>query len=1595
MRTRVGAKAAHGAVLVIALIMLAVVTFIVTAYLAFAQRERTSINMSIIQTETRFILDTGTAWAQAEVAKKIMGGENYQMFVSQNVDGANVNVPSIYNSASLKELKDQARAPVYYNHDRKGPHDEFRYFLDLNRDAGFQATGLSDVGDPHWIGVLEDPDLKHGAKLPNGRRNRFIGRYAYMVVPASKALDINNIHNWSKRIQGEGFWRPGNAAELNPAGIGVKRSGQLNMAGTLAAVRASKDQGWNYELYRHVLDQRSRGSAFDGAASLWNFQDKAGKFYDVFDLYTPVRAGPRQPPKGVNHFQFTRTLETAGNYAFYDFARSVGTHEQEVPGGKLNLNDYQSLAANLANIDLLTGEITTEVPHKFPPGARLCLYSDTGIVPSFRRPVGDGSFKVDLVRPHDVFFAKPMDDAPDMLRLYHEYVPLSAGSEAVFSGPVEFVNIQAAEMWRPGARYAQNDVVLVPGTAERIMALKDHVATTDIAGDLASYWAPISQWPATQYRLDRSLEMFEEVAARLLEQRATAPDRAISPGVVIRPQGTRPIFDIKIHPLKTRTEDELNIYLENLDAVFNNPAARADFDEYTREYSPEIQRLLQLAANIVDMYSPGPQPSVFRPYYDRTTKGVFMRGFIREPHRSFLAQVNKRVLPEDAASLGPLDLITRVKLYGEAWSVPLVIGAKKRWPDQQGRAHIPAALNEVSLQCMMHLDPESQSIRPSMRVAMEIKDASKQGGVVVHGAVSASGTIRRYPSSGLGLGGVQNSFNYVAKGSVPEVARLLPQNSGLTVQSQIHVPLEYGDDFASQLQQTLAGTNVVEFFGDFGPRTWEVRGEVDVSCALATPDLPDGRKGLLLDHAELQFEFNGGRTPFNESWTNPKIYKQNDIVYYGGEGYVYHAAAESESGSDDQVDVEIGTRPDGSKITRKILDPSRWAMLNWSWNEARKTHPPVYPEGAVIKATGVNAAGDPITQFYTAKRPFAPGGDLASNAAAGLIELYGGEFCEFSWQVNDPLVNGHLMDYRKYNHAKPGVNPDPATGEEVAVANVNFPPITMAGPPRLGLNMGRENLCWQPWSASLDQPRVMTYKDPGVSSSAFWDFPVVGYDAPLRRLGDLGRVHRGTPWQTVYLKAPPPPKWGDGQNPEQVDWDADPEVIPNTGGEKRTPHFMAKDSDGNDIYIDYIDIWREWVLTRWQRGILDGNGNDGKTALNSRNLWFKIHPTRPESDWALLESFTVGDDTRGLLSINQTASAAWAAALAGVEILPGHVDGGHVRPGDGRMSKIVSGINKYRASKRGKMPYALVSEILEVPELSLNSPYLPTVPSEWHCEAIPRQVLSLLRVEYDFKNDLEEKPRFIAYVFSQALRPAPQSIVRNGPDKGLCTNYQVVGEAAARTEFSLSGAESWAKMHESGFGMSSALLVGGGKPAAMAGGFGGLTGTGLAGLGALGGAAGGLPGGGGGVPGGSTAIGSGLSSAGLSGLLNGLLGGNANLNALLAGLGGGGNLSELNSNSLLSGMNMNAGNLGNLGNLLGGLNFGSLNSGMAGGGNLGGLNLNGMNISGLNLGGVGLGRGGAGGLNLLGGLGLGGAAGKSTMPPPRVVIENYAPMFVR
>jgi hypothetical protein len=111
-----------------------------------------------------------------------------------------------------------------------------------------------------------------------------------------------------------------------------------------------------------------------------------------------------------------------------------------------------------------------------------------------------------------------------------------------------------------------------------------------------------------------------------------------------------------------------------------------------------------------------------------------------------------------------------------------------------------------------------------------------------------------------------------------------------------------------------------------------------------------------------------------------------------------------------------------------------------------------------------------------------------------------------SWQANDPLVHYLTRDMQFDQGSDQVLRIKPA-------GYTNFPVIK---------NIGVKNMRYKPWavdpSAIYGDPDAfnLTIKDPLVRSSDDWQFPTNVCPA----LGQLGHIHRGTPWQSIYLKSP-------------------------------------------------------------------------------------------------------------------------------------------------------------------------------------------------------------------------------------------------------------------------------------------------------------------------------------------------------------------------------------------------------------------------------------------------------------------------------------------
>ena len=274
-----------GVALVITLIMLSIITFMTVTFLVLSQRERSSVNTATDQKMARNATDGAMARVSAELLTHMLTHTNFQDFdlmVSTNyinlmglhsgspgsLSPTNVNydylegpgflpLGSQDRNVNIASLLFNPRPPVYVTTNSGTGASDFRFYLDLNRNGRFDrngswpvmvtdSTGKSSyigtngvlvktnlpitgttylmtnyfVGDPEWIGVLERPQELHSAD------NKFIARYAYIVIPAGKTLDMNTIHNqaWTKtlaagndgyfRNQGVGPWEMNLAAFL-------------------------------------------------------------------------------------------------------------------------------------------------------------------------------------------------------------------------------------------------------------------------------------------------------------------------------------------------------------------------------------------------------------------------------------------------------------------------------------------------------------------------------------------------------------------------------------------------------------------------------------------------------------------------------------------------------------------------------------------------------------------------------------------------------------------------------------------------------------------------------------------------------------------------------------------------------------------------------------------------------------------------------------------------------------------------------------------------------------------------------------------------------------------------------------------------------------------------------------------------------------------------------------------------------------------------------------------------------------------------------------------------------------------------------------
>jgi hypothetical protein len=252
---------------------------------------------------------------------------------------------------------------------------------------------------------------------------------------------------------------------------------------------------------------------------------------------------------------------------------------------------------------------------------------------------------------------------------------------------------------------------------------------------------------------------------------------------------------------------------------------------------------------------------------------------------------------------------------------------------------------------------------------------------------------------------------------------------------------------------------------------------------------------------------------------------------------------------------------------------------------------------------------------------------------------------------------------------------------------------------------------YQPWGQNKQMLALtgvdtngfnLAYKDPLVWGPDYWNFPTNLLSCP----GGLGQVHRGTPWQTIYLKS--------------------------------TNILSYAGNFGNQgVQNVGSNTWANWTGDI-QRDDFTGQYLDA--ALMA-----------PVSDWrlaGLLMSLLNTNDLTQLFSVNAPNIADWQKFLNGLTVYSNSMPvpnpavtptfDGYVMAGNSPQAWVIAnGVANVKASQPGQN-FCSSGDVLAAPELTVNSPWLSTGNyshgfqltygiTDTAYKEIPAQLLPLLR----------------------------------------------------------------------------------------------------------------------------------------------------------------------------------------------------------------------------------------------------------------------------
>jgi hypothetical protein len=763
-------------------------------------------------------------------------------------------------------------------------------------------------------------------------------------------------------------------------------------------------------------------------------------------------------------------------------------------------------------------------------------------------------------------------------------------------------------------------------------------------------------------------------------------------------------------------------------------------------YTPAVNRLLQLAANIYDATvsnrtngSPD-YPDVFRPTFfvanQNGFNNLYINGYTYVSTVAGPNDLNYFLQPSDVPTVASSNIglvKTNVNVYG----VPWIIGAKKGFPN----------FNEFSMENNLAITRRLQLTRTTNSFTPVITGTNQMYtiglnssiGVELWNSYAASypGTVLIYinetnwltitndegfPSAKPGI--IQpiafSTNNFNAPYGITSWPGAAPWHAGNPNAASFVVATFAGPTLKNSVYRSPYAS-AATLAGFTAPCLIPTNYYSSISSTFET-NSPNGfhfpQFGVVLTN-RLQL--------FMLDYTNG-VYHVVDYVHFAGPDSAFNVSSNLVWNDTGNGGVWDTSYPPGSSPPNGVT----YGILQQITSSKRGTAPAIDeqwhsdPQASQFGSSAADQAAAFTAFFQPANKNYnLPLSMQAPYSPTRYILQY------ITWQANDPLVHylASDIDASSLNTTttpEPGLHPS------------DFSP-SNALP-----NLGQLNDHFMPWGGNSKQAAEgqtlqfdtnaynMAERDSMAVNSDAWDFPT----GKLPTVGWIGRVHRGTPWQTVYLKSS--------------------DILANNG----------------------INIWAPWT---------------GDNAITF-NQFYDAFNSAPFQDRQLFDLFTTAfndNATRGQLSVNVGASvndpesglAAWSALFSGI-VVPTNLVGGYtvIQPAGGAgtnspLAQLVKGINNTRRTKTlfPQQIFTHEGDILAVPQLTeqllpllgVTNAAVSDEMEEW----LPQQTMSLLRLG---------TPRYVIYSWGQALKPAPHGVVTSGPLFGMVTNYQVVSEFATR-----------------------------------------------------------------------------------------------------------------------------------------------------------------------------------------------------------------------